>query len=423
VIALFGWLVPVASALDETELPKPVGKGKSWYVAENGNDAGPGSQAKPWKTIARAGRTVRPGDVVYVQPGHYEGAVLKTPGTRQAPITYVSVERHKAIIDTGGFRSTKGTFGHLVQVDGSYSIFDGFACSTGWDPTKTDDRKTESPNAPQAGIASYHSTGVVLRNNDCYDNDRWGIFTKEVKDMVIENNILRNSRREHGIYHADGSTNCILRNNVSFKNAACGIQLNQGRQSPYVNVLIEGNLLYDNNVNGGQSINLDGGTDVTIRNNIFIVNRRHGIGLYQQNGAEPARDNVIANNLFVLENGSRGGILTAHCGTNWIFNNIFWSVDGAPVFDDEGMTLGKQKIGSNASNSNVEGENNITLSGELTDLFENPGEKIFKLKPGTPIIDKGVPEFEGKQAPATDRDGVKRPQGAGVDIGPCERPE
>src|SRR5262249_52470381 len=205
-------LAPGVCAQDDAELPKPFGSGKAWYVAENGNDGGAGSKAKPWKTIARAGRTVRPGDVVYVQPGHYEGAILKASGTKKTPITYISVERHKAIIDKGGFQGAKGTYGHKVQVDGSYSIFDGFACSTGWDPSRPDDRKGASPNAPAAGIASYGSTGVILRNNDCYDNDRWGIYTKEVKDMVVENNILRNNRREHGIYHADGSTNCVLRN-------------------------------------------------------------------------------------------------------------------------------------------------------------------------------------------------------------------
>ena len=140
-------------------------------------------------------------------------------------------------------------------------------------------------------------------------------------------------------------------------------------------------------------------------------------GFIKRTAAEPARDNVIANNLFILENGSRGGILTAHCGTNWIFNNIFWSVGGAPAFNDEGMTLGKQKMGSNASNSAIEGEGNITLSGGLDDLFEYPEEKNFKLKPGIPVIDKGA----GKKAPETDRDGVKRPQGAGIDIGPYER--
>jgi parallel beta-helix repeat protein len=426
---MFRWLVVVgmfclvsaASAEDDAGLPKPVGTGKAWYVAENGKDGGAGSRAKPWKTLARAGRTVRPGDVVYVEPGHYEGAALKTAGTKKAPITYISVQRHKAIIDQGGFQSTKGTIGHKMQVDGAYTIFDGFACSTGWDPTKTtDDRKGKSANAPGAGIASYGSTGVILRNNDCYDNDRWGIFTKLVKDMVIENNIVRNNRREHGIYHADGSSNCVLRDNISFGNGACGIQLNQGGQDPYVNVLIEGNLLYDNNFNGGQTINLDGGTDVTIRNNVFIVNRRNGIGLYKGDGAEAPRDNVIVNNLFILESGSKGGILTLDCGKNWIFNNIFWSVAGAPVFNDEGSTLGKQKVGYNACNSDIAGENNVILSGGLNDLFENPEDKIFKLKTGASVIDKGIAEFDGKRAPETDRDGAKRPQGAGIDIGPYE---
>jgi parallel beta-helix repeat protein len=417
---VFCLVAAAVSAQDQAELPKPVGNGKAWWVAENGNDGGAGSKAKPWKTIARAGRTVRPGDVVYVQPGHYEGAILKTAGTKKAPITYISVERHKAIIDLGGFQPSKGTNGHRVEVDGSYSIFDGFACSTGWDPTKTDDRIEVSKGAPAAGIATYHTTGVIFRNNDCFDNDRWGIFTKRVKDMVIENNIVRNSRREHGIYHADGSTNSILRNNTSFGNGACGIQLNEGGQDPYVNVVIEGNLLYDNNHAGGQSMNLDGVTDTTIRNNIFIVSRRNGIALYQGDGSEAPRDNVIVNNLFLLEDGCKGGILTNNCSTNWIFNNLFWSVGKAPAFNDEGSTLNKQMVGSNACNLPIAGENNVILSCKLEDLFENPADKIFKLKSGAPVIDRGTAEFEGKRAPETDRDGLKRPQGAGIDIGPYE---
>jgi hypothetical protein len=238
--------------------------------------------------------------------------------------------------------------------------------------------------------------------------------------MIIENNILRNSRREHGIYHADGSTNCVLRNNISYGNGACGIQLNQDHKDPFVNVLIEGNLLYDNNHNGGQTINLDGGTDVTICNNVFIVSRRNGIGLYKVDGTEAPRDNVIVNNLFILENGAQGGILTLDCGRNWIFNNIFWSVGTTPVFNDEGSTLGRQRIGYNASNADIAGENSVLLSGGLNDLFKNPNERIFKLKTGAPVIDKGIAEFEGKSAPGTDRDGIKRPKSAGIDIGPYE---
>lgn len=421
-LAIFCLLVSTAAAQQEVDLPKPVGRGKAHYVSEAGNDAADGSQARPWRSLTRANSSVKPGDVVYVLPGHYEGAALKAAGTKSLPITYVSVERHKAIIDLGGFQGTKGTHGHRVQVDGAYTIFDGFACSTGWDPAVGNDRKAKNPGAPGAGIASYRSRGVVLRNNDCYDNEKWAIFTKQVTDLVVENNTLRHTRREHGIYLADGATDCILRNNASYENGGCGIQLNQGSVDPYVNVAIEGNLLYDNNHSAGQSINLDGGTDVTIRNNVLVVNRRNGIALYKGDGAEPARDNVIVNNLFLLEQGSRGGILTADCGTNWIFNNIFWSVARTPAFNDEGSTLQKQHVGFNAGNVRLPGENNVTLSGKLGDLFENPSERLFKLKSNVPMIDRGAATFQGKSAPVTDRDGVKRPSGAGIDIGPYEAP-
>jgi hypothetical protein len=422
-VVLWTLFAPLAAAFaqDDSALPRPVGRGRAYYIDQRkGRDAGIGSEANPWSSLGRANRAVRPGDVVYVQPGRYEGVVLTASGSRDAPITYVSVERHKAVIDRGGFQATRGSFGHRVQIDGSYIVFDGFACSTGWDPTKGEDRKSRSSGAPSAGIATYRTRGVILRNNDCYDNDGWGIFTKQVRDMVIENNFLRRSRREHGLYHADGSTDCVIRGNVSFGNGGCGIQLNQGGADRYVNVLIEGNLLYDNNLATGQSINLDGATDVTIRNNVFIVSRRTGIGLYKADGVEPAQNNVIVNNLFILEKGSRGGILTNNCGTNWIFNNIFWSIGGTPAFNDEGMTLHKQHVGANAGNTALPGENNILLSGELGDLFEDPAEKLFRLKPDAPVIDKGVDSFNRKPAPKTDRDGVPRPQGLGIDIGPYE---
>lgn len=412
-------LAAEASGQMPASLPRPVGGGRGYFLAEFGNDSNDGVQ-KPWKTLTRANQSVKPGDVVYVFPGHYEGASLKADGTRAAPITYVSVERHKAIIDLGGFAPTPGTVGHRVQINGDYTVFDGFACSTGWDPVKGQDRKGSSANAPAAGIASYRSTGVVLRNNDCFNNDRWGIFTKQVKDMLIENNITRRTRREHGIYHADGSTNCILRGNTSYDNGACGLQLNQSGVDPYVNVLIEGNLFYDNSHNGGQTLNLDGASDVTIRNNVFIVNRRSGIALYKTDGDEPPHDNTIVNNLFLLENGSLGGILTARCGPNSIFNNIFWSAANAPAFNDNGSTLDAQILGYNAGNTRLPGQNNVTLSGKIEELFENPGQRIFRLKAGAPVIDRGVVALGEKRAPETDRDGLKRPQGAGIDIGPYE---
>ena len=90
-------------------------------------------------------------------------------GTKaRAPITYISVERHKAIIEQGRLSgSRKGLQGHRVQVDGSYSIFDGFALFHRLGPDQG--RRPENRKAgtrPQASIASYSSTGVILRNNN-----------------------------------------------------------------------------------------------------------------------------------------------------------------------------------------------------------------------------------------------------------------
>lgn len=61
------------------------------YVATTGNDAGPGTQAAPWRTIQRAvgtGSPVGPGAMVCVAPGTYrENVVFGVSGVAGAPIT------------------------------------------------------------------------------------------------------------------------------------------------------------------------------------------------------------------------------------------------------------------------------------------------------------------------------------------------
>ena len=45
----------------------------TWYVSvQTGDDANPGSQEEPWKTITKASATIAPGDTVIVMPGLYE---------------------------------------------------------------------------------------------------------------------------------------------------------------------------------------------------------------------------------------------------------------------------------------------------------------------------------------------------------------
>ncbi|MEO1997814.1 MAG: right-handed parallel beta-helix repeat-containing protein [Planctomycetaceae bacterium] len=45
--------------------------GQQYWVSPTGDDEGAGSQAKPWKTITHARKSIRPGDVVSILPGLY----------------------------------------------------------------------------------------------------------------------------------------------------------------------------------------------------------------------------------------------------------------------------------------------------------------------------------------------------------------
>lgn len=65
------------------------------------NDRSSGSQDKPFKTIARAARLARAGDVVFVRAGTYrENVVIKSSGTKESPIQFVA-EKPGTVIVTG----------------------------------------------------------------------------------------------------------------------------------------------------------------------------------------------------------------------------------------------------------------------------------------------------------------------------------
>lgn len=64
--------------------------GHHYYVAESGNDTqNDGSEAKPWKTIAKInGMTLEPGDVVHLSGTVDDAFIRNQRGTESAPITF-----------------------------------------------------------------------------------------------------------------------------------------------------------------------------------------------------------------------------------------------------------------------------------------------------------------------------------------------
>lgn len=63
--------------------------GTTYYVAPNGNNANPGTEAQPWQTITKANQTLVAGDTVYIKAGTYSSSVDPVnSGTAQNPIVF-----------------------------------------------------------------------------------------------------------------------------------------------------------------------------------------------------------------------------------------------------------------------------------------------------------------------------------------------
>src|SRR4051794_27162395 len=63
----------------------PSGQGR--YVAPGGSDAGPGTRARPWRTLQHAATEVAGGATVHVAPGSYPGPLqIDRGGSAARPV-------------------------------------------------------------------------------------------------------------------------------------------------------------------------------------------------------------------------------------------------------------------------------------------------------------------------------------------------
>ena len=71
-----------------------------FYVAADGADGNPGTEAKPWKTINHALTRLNPGDTLYLRGGvFFENVTCAVAGTKKKPITIRSYPGELAVID------------------------------------------------------------------------------------------------------------------------------------------------------------------------------------------------------------------------------------------------------------------------------------------------------------------------------------
>jgi parallel beta-helix repeat protein len=396
----------------------------TFYVASTGSDGNPGSSASPWATLQHAATVATAGDTVIVRPGVYAGAKFSRSGLSTASITFSG--KAGTIINRPGPLNTNND--NLWIRNAHYITLTGF----------------ESRSAPRSGIAvqgepDAPAMGIVLRDNFCHDNGRWGIFTGYAQNLRIIRNETSFSGLEHGIYVSNSADKPLIRGNKAHHNHASGIQINADPALPgdgiITGALIEDNVIYENGVGGGAAINLASVRNSTIRNNLLYNNHASGIAGWDDGAGNSwgTKNNKFFNNTIVMAANGRFALVLIHGSSgNQVKNNMLihtgtrGSIETDPSslvglysdynvvnnrfsFDDQFITLTQWQQKAQDQQS--------LLFSSLTSLFVTPASSDYHLKTGSVAINTGV-TLPGV---LDDLEGTPRPQGANYDIGAYEK--
>ena len=390
-----------------------------YFVSNSGNDSQNGlSLATAFATLQHAADLITAGDNVFVADGEYVGFALYSGGTESDPIVFKALGNNVLI-------NVAGPTNDGINIENAnYITLDGFIVN----------------DQPRNGIRLALANHCVVANCKCDNNFERGIFTAFTDDILIEYNVCTNSIDEHGIYVSNSSDRAVIRYNECYGNNNIGIHMNgdlsEGGDGIISGSQIYGNYIHDNNMAAG--INLDGVENALIYNNIIVNNHfGQGIAMFQQDGAVVSSGARIYNNVIIVPDDGRWGILLqdgANIGTE-IYNNIIitqhaWrgSISCESIIGIES----NYNILSNSMSNQGDGLS-ITLAlwqalgldgdsreaDPLPDIFTAPANSDFHLLSDAQAVDAGNANLVSSIV-MTDYDGNIRPEGVEYDIGAFE---
>jgi len=349
----------------------PVSGGTEYYVSPSGDDANDGSLDHPFATIQKAAQAVAPGSIVHVLPGSYTGPiVVKTNGTAEARITFVSDVKWAAQIKTTGSDDPWNTRADYIDIIGfdisSTGSRDGLVNFGSYTRTIANHVHNIPGVCDNIGGSGISDEGYTSHDNDLIANvvNNIGSTYPQLCQYV------------HAIYHSNARGHIF--NNITYDNAGCGINL------------------------------WHAATDTIVSNNLTFGNQEHGISIGTNtdntNGTEG--DNFIISNNISIDNAllgirERKGV-ESH---NQYLNNMVYG-NGSAAFGDENYNWP-----SAAGSKDV---NTITQNVQFMQYNIN-GTGDYHLHVGSPAIGAGA----DVGAPSIDIDGKPRPQGK-IDIGPYQ---
>jgi Right handed beta helix region/Protein of unknown function (DUF1565) len=416
-----------------------------YFVSPTGNDANPGTQNQPWRTISKAAMTVTIGDTVYVRGGVYhEQVILTKSGSQNKPIRFLAYPGETPVIEGNGLSIP--TWTSLLKLAGSWIVVSGF----------------EVHNSKYIGIELSGQHNVV-DNVFSHHSRETGILARGDYSIVQNSRIWRSAlNNEYGAQsgggwasglsaardEVDGRTDyAVLRNNVSWENWGEGVSSFEANGT-----LIEGNIAYDNystniyisdttnaqcqgnlvymtpgsyltgygahvGIMMGDEVYRPASSNNIVINNIAYGNRRNFFW-WQGNQGGGLVNTLIANNTFVNSTLEAGVVINSGDHQNARFiNNIVVQEGPLPVASitaSSQLTLG-YNLWSKTPGGAASGPGDIVADPQLSKLGSVYAVDWYRLADGSPAIDKALPltqvtqDFEGNpRGPAPDMGALEK---------------
>jgi Right handed beta helix region len=403
-----------------------------YHVAPDGDDAGPGSAARPWRTVQHAADAVGAGDTVWIGPGVYREQVdIRVIGTKDRPVTFAArEEKDLPTIDGSG---SPGRDWGLLTLDGcAWVNLRGL-------------RVIHAMGRQESGILVRNCEHITVRNCKTFDTGSSGIKLIECRHALVEGNEIERGCRNRAEENISVKIRCddvdVLNNYIHHSNNE-GIDIKEGsrnvrvrgnrihdvvRQGLYTdswnletyNVEFSGNVVY--NCGFGIAVCAEQGGllhDIRIFNNVVYNNAGPGLVVADWGGRQSKHpiENVWFVNNTVVGNGRRwgGGMMfdTREAKNVVVRNNIFAGNHNHQVY------VQKEPISRVVDHNLCFGDGEVTgernVAGEPRFVDAEKGD--YRLRAGSPAIDAGSPDA----APKTDYDGRPRPVGKAVDLGAFE---
>jgi hypothetical protein len=418
-----------------------------YYVSSGGTEAGDGSAAAPWNSVAKAIAAAGPGDTVILLPGTYAEPVSidKRSGEAGAPIVF---RAQGSVTATANWNiGTYSTPRHYIIVDGLR--FTNAGLTSRGDYNIIQNCVFEGPSGG-LGI-SWHpsadppSANVVVRGNRFQNFGKVVVLNTGAKTshVLIENNVWENLEGD--------AVRLFGRNHIFRGNVVRGVtetgwhadifQVYDNNLEPSLNMLIEGNRFLDSTGSlcmiqnrGGTSeigawewrnnliVNVAGVCQIStpyfrFYNNTFVNSGKNTAGpiLLRYDGDSEysfAHDTTILNNIFSgcgsLGDGDGDGVGWYHFADRP--ESTFYGL----VADYNYVT--KSASAGYGAKSGFEGKEPHGINGG-DPKFQNPATYDFRLQADSPGVDTGT-RISGFSVAI---DGTTRPQGTAWDRGAYER--